>query len=184
MEAFRIRAIVVGSGAGGATAARELLKRGFKVIILEAGHPFNPLSYGISWLSHFRGTLLLKDEHSIEKVFPHMQTTRSSGDLVIFRGVTEAGSTVLSCGNMVRAERGLKEIGLDLTPEYEELERSLEINPVLKEKWRPLSRRIFDEAEKMGFSPKPTPKAVNQKKCIACGFCELDCASGANYIVA
>lgn len=181
MEANDIRAIVVGSGAGGATAARELAKRGFEVLVLEAGQPFDPLSHKISWLNPFRGTLLLKSEHSIERIFPHMQTTRSSEDLVIFRGVTEGGSTVISCGNMVRAERGLREIGLDLTPEYEEIERSLEINPVPKEKWRPLTRRMFEVAEDMRFSPKPTPKVVNEKKCVACGFCELGCASGAKW---
>jgi choline dehydrogenase-like flavoprotein len=181
MEARSIRAIVVGSGAGGATAARELAKRGFEVLILEAGHPFNPLSHRISWLSPLRGSLLLKNEHSIERIFPHMETTRSSEDIVIFRGVTEGGSTVISCGNMVRAERGLKEIGLDLTPEYEEIEHSLEINPVPKEKWRPLSQRMFDEANRLGLSPKLTPKVVNQKKCVACGFCELGCASGAKW---
>jgi choline dehydrogenase-like flavoprotein len=181
MEEQTIRAIVVGSGAGGATAARELARKGFEVLVLEAGHPFNPLTHRISWLSPFRGTLLLKNENSIERIFPHLETTRSSEDLVIFRGMTEGGSTAISCGNMVRAERGLNEIGLDLTPEFEEIEHSLEISPVPQERWRPLSRRMFEEAEKMGFAPKPTPKVVNPKKCAACGFCELGCVSGAKW---
>ena len=47
----------------------------------------------------------------------------------IFRGVTEGGCTSISCGNMVRAENGLKEIGLDLSAEYEEIEKTLTINP-------------------------------------------------------
>jgi choline dehydrogenase-like flavoprotein len=34
-------AIIVGSGAGGATAARALTQRGFKVVILERGGPSN-----------------------------------------------------------------------------------------------------------------------------------------------
>jgi choline dehydrogenase-like flavoprotein len=181
MEEQTIRAIVVGSGAGGATAARELARKGFEVLVLEAGHPFNPLTHKISWLSSFRGSLLLKNENSVERIFPHMETTRSSKDLVIFRGITEGGSTTISCGNMVRAERGLNEIGLDLTPEFEEIERSLEISPVTREKWRPLTRRMFEEAEKMGLSPKPTPKVVNPKKCGACGFCELGCVTGAKW---
>jgi choline dehydrogenase-like flavoprotein len=158
-----------------------LARKGFEVLVLEAGHPFNPLTHRISWLSPFRGTLLLKNENSVERIFPHLETTRSSEDLVIFRGMTEGGSTTISCGNMVRAERGLNEIGLDLTPEFEEIEHSLEISPVPQERWRPLSRRMFDEAEKMGFTPKPTPKVVNPKKCAACGFCELGCVSGAKW---
>ncbi len=151
------------------------------MLVLEAGHPFNPLTHRISWLSPFRGTLLLKNENSVERIFPHLETTRSSQDLVIFRGMTEGGSTTISCGNMVRAERGLSEIGLDLTPEFEEIEHSLEISPFPREKWRPLSSRMFEEAEKMGLNPKPTPKVVDIKKCAACGFCELGCVTGAKW---
>ena len=107
-----MKAIVVGSGAGGATVAYELANKGFEVTILEAGKPFSPLTHKISWLSPLRGTWLLKDTNSIKTVFPHYQVTRSSDDLVIFTGVTEGGSTSISCGNMVRAEHGLNEIGL------------------------------------------------------------------------
>ena len=151
------------------------------MLVLEAGHPFTPLTHKISWLSPLRGTLLLKNENTVERIFPHMETTRSSEDLVIFRGITEGGSTTISCGNMVRAERGLKEIGLDITSEFEEIENSLEISSVPREKWRPLSQRMFVEAEKMSFAPKPTPKVVDPKKCATCGFCEVGCASGAKW---
>jgi choline dehydrogenase-like flavoprotein len=37
-----MRAIVVGTGAGGATAARELALKGMDVLVLEAGGPFKP----------------------------------------------------------------------------------------------------------------------------------------------
>ncbi len=114
-------------------------------------------------------------------MFPHYQTIRTSKDLVIFTGVTEGGSTSISCGNMVRAERGLSEIGLDLTPEYEEIERLIAINPIPREKWRPLTQQMFDAAQKLGFSPKPTPKVDDIKKCVGCGFCELGCATGAKW---
>ena len=176
-----MKAIVVGSGAGGATAAHKLANKGFEVTILEAGQPFSPLTHKVSWLSPFRGTWLIKDENSIKRVFPHYQVTRTSDDLVIFTGVTEGGSTSISCGNMVRAEHGLKEIGLDLTPEYEEIERTITINPIPKEKWRPLTQRMFDEAQKMGYNPMPTPKVVDIAKCVGCGFCELGCATGAKW---
>ncbi len=176
-----MKAIVVGSGAGGATAARELALKGFQVTILEAGHPFSPLTHKVSWLSSLRGSFLLKDEHSIEWVFPHYRTTRSSEDLVIFRGVTEGGCTGISCGNMVPAKNGLKEIGLDLSAEFAELERSIAINPVPVERWRPLSQHMFDEAQKLGFKPNPTPKALNLAKCVGCGWCEVGCMTGAKW---
>ena len=134
-----MKAIVVGSGAGGAIAARELSQNGFEVVILEAGKPFSPLTHKVSWLSSFRGSWLLKDENSIKHVFPHYGVTRASQNLVIFRGVTEGGCTAVACGNMVRAENGLKEIGLDLSTEFEEIEKKLTIAPIPKERWRPLT---------------------------------------------
>lgn len=176
-----MKAIVVGSGAGGATAASHLARRGFEVTILEAGQPFNPLTHRVSWLSPLRGTWLLKDENSIKHVFPHYQVTRTCEDLVIFRGVTEGGSTSISCGNMVRAENGLKEIGLDLSQEFEEIERTLTIGPVPRGRWRPLTQQMFDQAEKLGFSPKPTPKVGTPAKCVGCGYCELGCVTGAKW---
>lgn len=176
-----MRAIVVGSGAGGATTARELADSGFEVLVLEAGRPFSPLTRKISWMDPLRGHWPLKDEKAITEIFPPIRTMRGSDDLVIFRGVAAGGSTVISCGNMVRAERGLEEIGLDLTPEYEEIEHSMDINPIPPERWRPLTLRMLEEAEKMGLDPKPTPKVVDLEKCAGCGYCEVGCIKGAKW---
>ena len=172
---------MVGSGAGGAVAARELVQKGFEVTILEAGKPFDPLTHKVSWLSSLRGSWFLKDESSIKHLFPHYDVTRSSQDLVIFRGVTEGGCTSIACGNMVRAENGLKEIGLDLSAEYEEIEKTLKILPVPRERWRPLTQHMYDKAEQLGYMPKPTPKVSELSKCIGCGYCELGCITGAKW---
>jgi choline dehydrogenase-like flavoprotein len=176
-----LKAIVVGSGAGGATAARKLAENGYEVTILEAGKPFSPLTHKVSWLSSLRGSFLLKDENAIRHVFPHYAVTRGSQELAIFRGLTEGGCTSISCGNMVRAENGLKEIGLDLSPEFEEIEQALHIAPIPRERWRPLTQQMYDKAEELGYSPKPTPKVVDAAKCIGCGYCELGCITGAKW---
>ncbi len=176
-----MKAIVVGSGAGGAVVAKRLADGGFEVMVLEAGKPFRPLTRLFSTLGPLRGTRLLKDEAAISKIFPHLQTRRSSPDLALVAGITTGGCTAISCGNMVRAENGLKEIGLDLTPEFEELERTIRINPVPRERWRPLTQRMFDEAEKLGFAPVPTPKGFDLDKCVGCGLCELGCAKEAKW---
>jgi choline dehydrogenase-like flavoprotein len=176
-----MKAIVVGSGAGGAVTAHELARNGFEVALLEAGKPFSPLTHKISWLSSLRGSWFLKDENSIKRVFPHYGVNRASEDLAIFRGITEGGCTSISCGNMVRAENGLKEIGLDLSAEFEEIEQSLTIKPIPRERWRPLTQQMYDKAEQLGFSPKPTPKVDDLNKCIGCGYCELGCMTGAKW---
>jgi choline dehydrogenase-like flavoprotein len=176
-----MKVAVVGAGAGGATAARKLAQNGFEVTLLEAGNPFSPLTHKIAWLSSLRGSWLIKDEGAIKHFFPHYRTLRSSADLAIFVGVTEGGCTSIACGCMVRAQNGLKEIGLDLTPEYEEIERQLPICTVPRERWRPLSQKMFDQATKHGLDPTPTPRACDLQKCVGCGYCELGCNTGAKW---
>ena len=176
-----MRAIVVGTGAGGATAARELAKNGFDVLVLEAGAPFKPFTRKISWAAPLRRAGLLGSEGTITRIFPAMEARRCSNELVLVRGMAEGGCTVISCGNIVRADRGLKDIGLDLSPEFEELEKIIGPGPLPRPLWRPLTKKMFDAAEKMGLGPAPTPKAVDSKNCACCGLCELGCVRGARW---
>src|SRR4030042_4055406 len=148
-----MKALVVGSGAGGARAARELAKNGYEVTILEAGKPFSPLTHKVSWLSSLRGSFLLKDENSVKHVFPHYVVSRASQDLALFRGVTEGGCTSIACGNMVRAENGLKETGWELSREFEEIEKTLTITPIPRERWRPLTQQMYDKAKQLEYTP-------------------------------
>ncbi len=176
-----MKAIVVGSGAGGAISALELTSKGYDVTILEAGKPFKPFSRHLTLIEPLRRLGLLGNEKNIHKIFPHMNTTRSNEDLVLVRGITTGGSTVLSCGNMVRADKGLKEIGLDLTPEFEELEDRIDVKPIPMKRWTPLTRKMYDSAKMLGLNPHPTPKAVKLHKCSSCGLCEMGCSTGARW---
>lgn len=176
-----MRAIVVGTGAGGATAAREFQSNGFKVCILESGPPFKPFTRNLSWSEPLRRLGLLGGEKNFRHLFPAMDMQRSSADLLLVRGLTTGGSTVLSCGNLVRTDNGFKEIGLDLTPEFQELEAELHPAPIPKQMWRPLTRKMFQSAQDMGFDPKPTPKVVDPQRCTGCGLCELGCRVGARW---
>jgi len=176
-----MRAIVVGTGAGGATAARELARKGFEVVVLEAGPQFKPFTRKLGWAAPLRRAGLLGGERTISRFFPPMEARRSSRDLVLVRGIAAGGCTVLSCGNLVRSDNGLKEIGLDLSPEFAELEKLIGVSTVPRARWRPLSAKMFDAAERSGLSPAPTPKAVDMEKCASCGLCELGCATGARW---
>lgn len=176
-----MRAIVVGTGAGGATAARELQSAGFEVCILESGSSFKPFTRNLSWSEPLRRLGLLGGEKNFRHLFPAMDIHHSSEDLVLVRGLTTGGSTVLSCGNLVRTDNGLKEIGLDLTPEFQELEDELNPIPIPEDKWRPLTRKMFQSAQDMGLDPKPTPKAVDPQRCTGCGLCELGCRVAARW---
>ncbi len=176
-----MRAIVVGSGAGGATAARELQGRGIDVTLLEAGSPFKPFTRRIGWATGASKMGLLGSERTITRFFPPMRTVRASDELVLVRGVTTGGTTPITCGNLARADKGLREIGLDLTPEFEELEREVGVVPVPRDRWRPVSSAMFDAAGDLGLDPAPTPKAVDMDRCVSCGLCELGCATEAKW---
>ncbi|WP_209627051.1 GMC family oxidoreductase N-terminal domain-containing protein [Methanobacterium petrolearium] len=176
-----MKAIVVGSGAGGATIARKLQSNGFEVNILEAGSFFKPFTRNISWSEPLRRWGLLGGEGNFRHLFPHMNMFRSSEDLLLVRGITTGGSTVLSCGNIVRTHRGLEEIGLDLTPEFQKLEGEIHPEPFPQERWRPLTREMCHVADDMGLNPQPTPKAVDPRLCVSCGLCEVGCHRGARW---
>lgn len=176
-----MKAIVVGSGAGGATAARELALKGFEVIILEAGGEFKPFTRRVSLSEPFRKLGLLGGEKNITRMFPPMDTVRSAKNLILVRGMGTGGSTAISCGNMVRAEHGLAEIGLDLSPEFDEIESLIGVSTFPKKRWRPVTQQMFEAAENLGLDPHPTPKAVDSLKCTSCGLCELGCNTGARW---
>ncbi len=176
-----MKVIIVGSGAGGATAARELAMKGFKVTVLEAGEHFKPFTRRLSWTKPLRRAGLLGSERTISRVFKHMATMRSSKDLVLVRGITTGGCTVVATGNMVRADRGLKEIGLNLSGEFNELEQLIGISSVPRSMWRLETKRMFKAAQKLGLNPKSTPKVVDSNSCASCGLCELGCSTGARW---
>ncbi|MEG3224897.1 MAG: glucose-methanol-choline oxidoreductase [Methanobacteriales archaeon Met13] len=176
-----MRAIVVGTGGGGATTARELQANGFEVHLLEAGPPFKPFTRRLSWTEPFRRFGLLGGEKKFKYLFPAMHMQRSSPDLVLVRGLSTGGSTVLSCGNLARTDNGLKEIGLDLTPEFQELEDKLKPEPIPIEMWRPMTQKMFQSAQDLGLNPQPTPKVVDSRRCISCGLCELGCQARARW---
>ena len=176
-----MRAIIVGTGAGGAVAARELTLNGFEVIILEAGENFKPFTRHLTWSEPLRRLGVLGSERTITKLFPALDTIRSSKDLILVRGISTGGSTNISCGNIVRADYGLKEIGLDLTEEFEYLEELIHTTTFPRMRWRPVTQQLYDAAENMGLKPQSTPKALDFIKCTSCGLCELGCPSGARW---
>jgi len=176
-----MKAIVVGSGAGGATAARELSRKGLEVTLLEAGSQFKPFTRKIGWADSLRKTGLLGKESSFSRLFHPIDTTRASDEIVLVRGIATGGSTTLSCGCMARAERGLLEMGLDLSPEFEELEGRIDVGTVPRERWSAVTASMYDVAMDAGMGPVLTPKAVDMDRCLGCGLCEMGCKEGAKW---
>ena len=73
-------AIVIGSGAGGAMAAREL-QGDFQVTILEAGGEFKPFPLSVKRMAKLRGSGLFFDERLIRFFLPNMKVEKTFGSV-------------------------------------------------------------------------------------------------------
>jgi choline dehydrogenase-like flavoprotein len=174
------RVIVVGTGAGGASAAREL-QRTCQVTILEAGREFRPLSLSMRWMERLKDWGLLFDERMIRLVFPSMKVRRARDGMVIVNGEATGGTTVLSTGNALRRDEGLRQLGIDLDREFAELSREVPVSMAHQAGWSAVTRRLFRICRERGLAPSPTPKLVDYSRCRRCGRCVLGCPYGAKW---
>jgi choline dehydrogenase-like flavoprotein len=173
-------AVVVGSGAGGAAAAKELQGR-FNVLVLEAGREFQPLRLRLAIPERLKRLGLLFDEREIQLLFPAMKIRKTREGMVLVCGMGTGGTTTLATGNALRADQGLREIGLNLDAEFEELSREVPISNAHQGRWREATRRLFSIFQDMGFGPKPLPKMGRHESCRNCGRCALGCPWGVKW---
>jgi choline dehydrogenase-like flavoprotein len=174
------KAIVVGSGAGGATVAKELQGR-FEVTILEAGEEFRPLSLSLPLLEKLRKTGLFFDEREIQAIFPAMRIRKTAKKMILVNGVGTGGTTTLATGNALRQDQDLKAMGIDLDVEFEELLREIPITVEHQKSWRPGTRKLYEICQEMNLSPQPTPKMGHYDRCRHCGRCVLGCPDGVKW---
>lgn len=158
--------IIVGSGAGGATLAKELSKQGRKVVIIEKG-------FRVERLGAIRTAWNFYDKHSFLK---------SQEGTVLHRTIMVGGTTVVSCGNGVRSlQKELSDFGINLEKEFVEAEKELSIAPLSEKRIIGGSRKIMETAQEMGYQMEPMPKFVDLRKCTSCGNCILGCKFNAKW---
>jgi ferredoxin len=174
------RAIVVGSGAGGAAVAREL-QGAFQVTILEAGREFRPLSLPIRWMERLRNWGLLFDAREIGLVFRSMRVRKAADGMLVVNGRGAGGTTTLSTGNAMRFDGQLRALGIRLDAEFEALGREVPQSTEHRKAWTPATRRLFAACEALGLAPRPTPKMIDFSRCRRCGRCVLGCPNKAKW---
>ncbi len=174
---LRADAVVIGTGAGGATAAARLAEAGLDVIVLESG----PLLYGADF-----------DEREAE-MFERLYADgglRSSDDLgvSIVQGVTAGGSTTVNWMIMLRTPEWVLDewtqrhgtVGMsaaEMAPVFARIEQELHARRVPDDAHSPNNRIILDGAAKLGWSSQQA--MINARNCIRTGFCGYGCRSGA-----
>jgi choline dehydrogenase-like flavoprotein len=174
------KAIIIGSGAGGATVAKELQGK-YNVTVIEAGKAFKPFSMNLSLIESLKKRRMLFDENLIPMIFPAMKTRKTKEKIVMVNGIGLGGTTTLSAGNAVRMDKDLKALGINLDNEFEEIYNEIPISTEHTSRWRKTTRQLYDICDKMGLNPKPLPKLVDFKKCMNCGRCILGCPEYAKW---
>jgi len=89
------KAIVVGSGAGGATVSKELQGH-FEVTVLEAGKKFRPFSLDLRVPERLKKTGLLFDERLIQLIFPITKIRKCDDRMILVKGIGYGGTTTIS----------------------------------------------------------------------------------------
>jgi len=173
------KAIVVGSGAGGATVASEL-QGAFQVTVVEAGREFRPFSRGLSAVAKWKKSGFFFDVREISLLFPAMRILKTK-EMVLVRGQGHGGTTTISTGNALRLDEDLKNLGINLDEEFEAIRREIPITTGHEGKWRPFTRRLFNICRDLGLSPRPTPKMGDYAHCRHCGRCVLGCPAGIKW---
>jgi len=152
-----MRAVIVGSGAGGATVAKELATRGLEVVLVE------------------RGPII--DEREAAQHYANLSTA-----VELMRTVCLGGTTLVSAGNGVRVlEDELAALGIDLRAEFGETEAELGVRPLPESHLGDGTRRIMAAADHLGLAVKRMPKFIDPARCVPCGKCTSGCPTGAKW---
>jgi choline dehydrogenase-like flavoprotein len=170
MHTHNYEFLIVGSGAGGATLARELSKRAKSVLVLEMGSREQKVGT-------YRDSLRYYDRSRWTR-----RAARSREGLIQWRALMAGGTTLVTTGSATRClEDELAALGINLDEEWAEAERETNPAPIPERLWSDVSHRIMFAAKELGYQMEPIPKFIDVSKCRRCGNCTLGCAHGAKW---
>ena len=155
--------IVVGTGPGGATVAREMTRRNQAVLMLEWG-----------------------DNQPIKGTMPQFARAAAipgksfliTGDLCgMIRGITTGGSSVFYYATAFDPPLEMFDAcGSDLRADRDEVRAELPMQPLSDDLMGPMARRMMASARDLGYDWQKLPKFIDQDKCKPdCFRCNYGC---------
>jgi choline dehydrogenase-like flavoprotein len=176
--------IVIGTGAGGATVARELSKKDCKVLILEKGKRHKK-GTSVNYLKDI--PLDLKADLSDEDVDKY-DFLKFPAELMYLEDV--GGTTPVSLANACyacstcysnSATTQFKIHDIDLFKELIDASADLKVSPFPASLMGPATRKIVDAGESLGYFMEPMPKFIDFSRCDSCGLCISGCKKSAKW---
>lgn len=151
--------IIVGAGTGGLSVARELSKNpDVNITILEKGP--------------------LVDASEAYKFYD----VWDKNEMELIKTNVAGGSSLVIAGNFVPSlVDELKEKGIDITPQLEQLRDELQIQTMPKSHEGKINKLLYDAATDLGLKMQDMPKAIDPSKCKQCGKCAWGCPHGAKW---
>jgi choline dehydrogenase-like flavoprotein len=164
--------VIVGSGPGGAATARELARKGMRVLILERGRDWR----GHAFYGTYPGALLYADRHAL--LF-------TKEGLNIVRPLMVGGATTMYAGCSAPPPPWLKtRYGVDVEREAAAVAAELQIAPLPPELRGTASTRVAEAAIGLGMGWAPQDKFMLPARArpFDCGArCMLGCRCGAKW---
>ena len=157
--------IIVGTGAGGALIAMKLSQNNIPVTILEKG-PYIDSKDAFNYYD--------------QKYYAKGSPDETSLDLL--KTTCIGGSTIVAAGNGVRVlEEEFKQMGIDLTNEYETIEELLNIHQMEDSHIGKGTKKFLDASKELGLQTMKMPKFINENQCNPCGKCSFGCPNDAKW---
>ena len=176
--------IVIGTGAGGATVARELSKRDYKVLILEKGKR-HKTGTSVNYLKNISMNLKVDSTDEDKNKYDFLNYPI---ELMYVEDV--GGTTPVSLANACyacstcysnSATIQFKVHDLDLFKELIDASTDLKVSPLPAKLMGPATRKIVKAGESLGYFMEPMPKFIDFSKCGSCGLCISGCKKGAKW---
>ena len=159
--------IVAGSGPGGATVAREMSRKGKKVLLLERGWNWKALgnTASLAMLMQWDPLIMSKQVN------------------VVMAASCYGGASVISCGAAVRPPKKIfDKVGIDLSSEADEAKGEMWIDVLPDVLVGKTNLRLLEAANDIGYNWTRVERFVDASRCVPnCADCMLGCPRNAKW---